>query len=82
MVIKMYISTSEALKILLNEKENTPEIKRQIAFKKLAEVIADDECNEHKMTYQEWEHIVKDYKAKFEILNKNNKDYLKSLIRE
>ena len=68
---------SEALKILINEKEST-ENSREFAFKILAETIADDECNECKMTYEEWQHLCNDYKTLFKHLYNNNEKYLKS----
>ena len=45
----MTMLTSKALKILLNDL-TVSEIEKELAFKKLGEVIANDVANTHRMT--------------------------------
>jgi len=73
--------TSKALKILLNDL-TVSEIEKELAFKKLGEVIANDVANTHRMTREEHSDINEDYKAMFQVLHRNNEKYLASLSRD
>lgn len=73
---------SEALKILIGAKDSVSNLDNEFAFRKIGEFIADEECNEHKMTLQEWECLVRNFKELAENTFENDAKYRLSLSRD